>query len=243
MRNQIKKITFANSIIITAMLFVNTNAFSQSAFNSTKLENAIINYVVNENKCESKVEIAQVIKSQKFSQKGVNARISHTEDLIGNCKVQLSFYDGTEIIHKEVVRLNVRVYAKVPVAQRFIGKDVKIEIDDIAMQKMEVTNIDPNSVVEINEAIGKLSKKGISKGSIIQYTDITSSNDITIKKNDKVNLLHYSGTILIKTEGVALEGGSAGSVIKVKKGHQTLYGFIADDGYVVIEDKNKLAKN
>lgn len=66
-------------------------------------------------------------------------------------------------------------------------------------------------------------------------------NNVTINKGDKVRMLYYSGTICIKMDGVATESGSTGDIIKVKKdNNQTLYGFIAEDGNVIIENKNNL---
>ena len=68
--------------------------------------------------------------------------------------------------------------------------------------------------------------------------------EVQIQKGQKVKLLHYSGAICIKTDGVAMESGSTGDVIKVKKDNiQTLYGFIAEDGNVIIENKNILVNN
>ena len=66
-------------------------------------------------------------------------------------------------------------------------------------------------------------------------------NNITINKGDKIKMLHYSGAICIKMDGVAIESGSTGDVIKVKKdNNHTLYGFVAEDGNVIIENKNNL---
>ena len=233
------------TIAIIFFFFINSvAALSQSTFAPQTLENAIINYVKKENKCESSIEIAQTIKPLRFQQSGVNANISHTDNLLGNCKVLLSFYDGNTLIHSESIRLNVKAFATVPVAKHFIAKDKEIDKNDIVMQKVEVTNIDPNSVAYISDAVGKASKNGIAKGKVIQYTDLSTNNNVLIKKGDKVNLLHYRGAFLIKTEVVAIEGGSPGSRIKVKRGHQTLYGFVADDGNVILETdtRNNLTK-
>ena len=68
-------------------------------------------------------------------------------------------------------------------------------------------------------------------------------NSVRINKGDKVKMLHYSGAICIKMDGIAMENGNTGDVIKVKKDNsQTLYGFIAEDGNVIIENRNALSK-
>jgi len=74
-------------------------------------------------------------------------------------------------------------------------------------------------------------------------TDNISIKQVQINKGDKVNLLHYSGSVCIKTDGFAVENGRTGDIIKVKKdNNQTLYGFIADDGNIIIKDKKNINK-
>jgi flagella basal body P-ring formation protein FlgA len=225
------------------MICATINLSAQSTFRSETLQNAITQYVKQQNKCESEVEISQQIKELKFAQSGVKASISHTDDLAGLCKVNIDFLIDGKSIHSETIRIKVKLFAKVPIAVRFIPKDNIIGESDITMQMAEVTNIDPNAVPTINDAVGTKSKKGIAKGSVVQYSEIMSASSIYVNKNDKVKLFHYSGSICIKTDGIALEAGGAGTVIKVKSNEgQSLYGFVADDGNVIIEDKQILGR-
>ena len=235
-----KKRLLATTLILILTYSI---AYSQTSFNKETLENAIINYVKTENNIETEVEISQTIKPLRFQQQGVTATISHTDQLIGNTKVLLEFFHGNNLIHQESIRIKVRVFVSVPVANKFIPKDKEINKNDITLQLADVTFINPSSVPDINEITNKLSKNGIAKGKVIQYTDLMTNSDVNIKRNDKVQILHYSGTILIKTEGTAMESGTPGSIIKVKRGHQTLHGFIADDGKVIVEERNKLVSN
>jgi flagella basal body P-ring formation protein FlgA len=225
------------------MICATTNLSAQSTFRSETLQNAITQYVNQQNKCKSEVEISQQLKDLKFAQSGVKASVSHTDDLAGLCKVNIDFLVDGKSIHSETIRIKVKLFANVPVAGRFIPKDNIISENNITMQMAEVTNIDPNAVPTINDVVGKKSKKGIAKGAVVQYSDIVSANSTYVNKNDKVKLFHYSGSICIKTDGIALEAGGAGTVIKVKNNDgQSLYGFVADDGNVIIEDKQTLGR-
>ena len=226
---------FALQILLVICSF--STVFAQSTFNSQRLENAIISYVRSVNKCESVVVINQKIPEQRFTQSGVQATINHQGDLTGLCKVNIDFIQNGEIIRSQEVRIKVNLFATVPVATRFIPRGAEITAKDVENRRADVTNIDPNTVVELNEAIGKKSKSGIAKGGVIKYSDLIANDDVLIKRGDRVRLLHYSGAFLIRTNGFAMENGTAGSIIKVKRDNQTLYGFVADDGNIIIEDR------
>jgi len=180
-----KKVIFIKTIVIIIGLSINNSAFSQSTFNTETLKVAIENYVKSHNPLAINVEIKQTLSPQKFSQQGVIASITHSEELSGSCKVNLIFSYNDQVLSRAIVRINV-------------------------------TTTPPKS----------------------------NFNQVKINKGDNIKLLHYSGAVCIKTNGVAMESGNTGSVIKVKKDNsQTLYGFIAEDGNVIIEDKNILVNN
>ena len=237
-------ITTVITICLLANLDSGTKIFAQSTFSKERLENAIINYVKSVNKCESDVEIDQSVREQRFTQSGVQATINHQGDLTGLCKVNIDFLLNGEIIRSQEIRIKVKLFVRVPVAIRFIPKDAVISAEDVEIRRADVTNIDPNTVVELSEAIGAKSRSGIARGNVIKYSDLMAASSISVKKGDRVRLLHYAGAICIKSNGFALENGSVGSVIKVKnQNNQTLFGFVADDGNVIIEDSKTLGRN
>ena len=231
--------------IIFFLLCCPNSILAQSSFQGKRLEDAIINYVKQNNKCESEVEIKQQLNEFRFTQSGIKANIRHQNELTGMCKVTLDFVHNGEVINSKDVKINVKLFAKVPAATRFIAKGDKIAKEDIVLKRTEVTKIDPNSVVEIEEAVNKQASKNIAKSQVVLYSDINnvsaaSASDVAIKKGDKVRIWYYSGAICIKTDGFALDNGTAGSVIKVKKDNKTLTGFIADDGNVIVDDQQNI---
>lgn len=234
---------------IILILFILSTFFSktlaQSTFSPERLEKAIIEYIQKQNICESEVSFDEVIKSQKFVRTGIKATINHKQPLAGPCKVNIDFLCEDDLVRSQEIRVTVKLFANVPTVTRFIRKDEELKQSDIAICRADVTQIDPNSIINnIEMAIGKKSRNGMVKGEVIKYNDLALASEITIKKGDKIKLIHYSGAICIKTVGFALENGTPGSVIKVKKDNaQTLYGFIADDGNVIIEDKQSFGRN
>ena len=182
-----KKVVLIAIMLIIFGIGFSFTAIAQSTFNTETLTTAIENYVKQQNPSITKVEIKQTISPQKFSQRNVTANISHTGNLVGNCRITLTFSYNGQTLTTLPVKLNTIATA-------------------------------PNN----------------NKSNIKQ---------VQINKGEKVQLFHYSGAICIKTNGVAMESGITGEVIKVKKDNsQTLYGFIAEDGNVIVENRSVLNK-
>lgn len=236
-----------SAMMLLMLVFVGAcsqNLSAQSTFSVEKLAAAIEKYVTTSNGCKSVVTIDQTLKSHRFPQSGIKAEIEHKGNLSGLCKVTLVFSNNGDVVGREVLRLKVRLYAEVPVATKFIPKGQEILCGDIVMKEAEVTNINPYTLVDTAAIVGVISKSGIAKGSVVTYLMISpKSSAISIEKNAQINCLLYSGAICIKMNCRALDAGSVGDVIRVNnKDGKTFYGFIADDGNVIIEDKSLFSK-
>jgi flagella basal body P-ring formation protein FlgA len=234
------------SLIAFAQSDSQKSDFYQSTFSAERLENSVKNYVAKNCQYECEISIEQKLRDLKFPQANVKAAINHDDALVGFCNINLQFFQNNKLINEQKVRLNVKLFDKIPVASRFLAKGEIISEDDISIKKTEITNFVTNQssvIIEKAQIIGKKAKSGIAKNSAIQSSDLISENDIFVKKGEKVKIIYYAGAICIRTEGFALENGSTGSVIKVKSNDKTLHGFIAEDGNIIIEDKQNLSVN
>ena len=178
-----KKVILIGILFLVFWLSFGYSVLAQSTFKNETLVNAIENYVKSKNSAVTKVEIKQTLNTQKFSQKGVVASISHTGNLSDDCIVTLIFSSNEQVLTRLPVRINVTTQT--------VNKD--------------------------------------------------NFKQVEISKGNKVKMLHYSGAICIRMDGVAMENGGTGDVIKVKNNNnQIMYGFIAEDGNVIIENKSFL---
>ncbi len=216
---------------------------AQSKFSKETITKAIEQYVQANADCETKVSIQQTLQAFLFKESGVKAMFSHDGELRGLCKINISFLKNNETIESHDIRIKVNLMAQAPVANKFIAKNTEITGEDITITKTDVTQIDAKLIPDKGEIIGKKAKTGIVKGGIITKASIRSSEDVYIKKGSRVNILHYAGAICIKSTGFALQDGSVGDIIKVKKDNSnTLAGFIAEDGNIIIEDNQILGE-
>ena len=236
--NKIKDILILSFFVI---IFGQLQLFSQSTFSKERIIKAIESYVQANSQCETRTEIEQAIRDFSFPQDNVKAEFSHTDELRGKTKLTLNFKKNNEVVGSNTIRLHVFCYAKYPVTTKFIPKGETIKATDIEIAKVDITHLAAPIITQKEEAVGKVARTGIVKGDPIKFNDLLTGKEVAIKRGAKVNLLHYSGAILIKSKGTALQDGVTGDIIKVKKDNaNTLYGFIAEDGNIIIEKKEDL---
>ena len=241
------KIILRNSLliilVINLLLFFKIDLYAdiKSTFSPQRLTTAISDYVARNTDFESVVKFEQAIKDYKFEEEGVVASISHNQELRGVTRVALTFTKDNNILKKDEIRIRVFLYANLPLATKFIAKGDTLTSNNVALGKCDITNLTDaviENLSEINSQI-KIAKTGIPIGNTIKIKNISSNSDITIKKNSQIKVLHYAGAILIRFNAIALEDGAVGDVIKIKKDNsQTLQGFVAEDGNVIVENKS-----
>ena len=105
-------------------------------------------------------------------------------------------------------------YIMVPIAARYIKFNEVIQDSDITTKKVKLGSIHKNYATEIAEVSGMQARKYIAVGSMFKINEI--SNPPVIKVNDPVSIVYSSGTISLKTMGVALGVGAVGDMVKVK---------------------------
>ncbi len=234
---------FHNIVILSFLLLIlsNLSIFAQSTFSRERVKSAIKSYVQSHSKYDVRVEIEQIIRDFEFNQSGVKAEIKHQGELRGKTNLILNFRKNNKIVGSNKIRVRIFCYDKFPIVKHFVGKGKTLKESDIKIAKVDITNLSAPLITKVDEAIGKVTKRGIAKGNPIKLSDLINGKEVFVKRGAKVNLLYYSGAILIKSSGTALQDGSTGDIIKVKKDNSnTIYGFIAEDGNVIIEKKETL---
>ncbi len=232
------------------------HANTQSTFSSQRIAEAINKYVSENTNFESVVKFEQAIKEYTFKEDEVRASISHKEKLRGASRIILTFSKNDKILSTQEIRIRVFLYAQIPIAAIFISKGDTLTHNNISLEKCDVTNL-TDIITDLSEINSQIAKTGIPKGSAIKTKDLlaknnldknklynNSNNQIAIKKNSQVKVLHYAGSILLKFNATALEDGLVGDIIKIKKDNsKTLYGFVAEDGNVILENESFFTTN
>jgi len=84
----------------------------------------------------------------------------------------------------------------------------------LTTQKTKIDSLKNDYITDQSDIIGMQAKKYISMGNMFKLSDV--SRPSVIKQNDPVSIIYSSGTINLKTVGVAMGAGAVGDMIKVK---------------------------
>ena len=103
---------------------------------------------------------------------------------------------------------------EVPVAAKYIRYNEIVQQSDLSSVSMRLDRLKRGIITDAADVVGKKAKKQISAGNMFNGADLSTPPVINV--NDPVNLVFSSGTISLKTTGIALGSGIIGESIKVK---------------------------
>ena len=133
--------------------------------------------------------------------------------------------------------LSVRMAWKqnVLVAARTIQRNVPITARDLMTRSMKITRPGVYAV-DPAEAVGHVSRKPIKQGEPIPLEFLTGPSQI--KKGRKVTIIARYGGLTATAEGVLLEDGSPGDLVKVRRSDNkkaVVKGYIVDENTVEVK--------
>lgn len=165
---------------------------------------------------------AERVKISNFSAKSIvlpKGVVSYTfaarynEDYLGRLNAEIFFkVDG--ILRKKIrVSSNISVSAPVAVCSRTIERHAILGPEDIMIENRNITYIANKAVMDIREVVGKRTKTGIAKGTILKYKMFEIAP--LVHKGDIITILVETDFINITAPGEVLENGCIGDTIKV----------------------------
>lgn len=116
-----------------------------------------------------------------------------------------------------------------------INKGEIIKQEDLKALKIRNSRIKPLNVTEMDNLVGKESKRPLKKGKLITQKEI--GEKILVHKNDKVSLIYKTDKMQITAKGIAKEDGSKGQRIETEnsKSGKKVYGIVTDAYTVEVE--------
>lgn len=220
-------------VLVLATIYAN----SQSTFSKERLESAVANYIKNQTNDDIEIEILQNLKDISFIEHNIKANFSHDfKNFKGLGKVYLDFYDGSKKVYSEQIRIKIYKYISIPISSKVISSGTSLSKSDFTLKRFDVTNYNENELVNSLDIVGKVTKNAIPKDTPFRTKDLGS--DIIIKRGQNIYIIAQSGAVQIKTIGTALQNGSEGDFIRVKRegqGNVVLTGEVDASGAVVIK--------
>lgn len=122
-------------------------------------------------------------------------------------------YENGKPIYKIPITVNVKKYMRVIAAKKDIPKGKILTLEDLKTAEIEFKRR-AGYITEIENAVGKVAKRDIKKGSVIKSSLLKL--DYKVKRRKNVKIIYRNGNINIEMLGLALENGAIGDVIRVK---------------------------
>lgn len=227
---------FSKYIIYTFVFLIAFNCYSQSTFSSQRLEEAGINYLQKQFGEKYLPSFLMKFPDVSFQSPSVKAKFDYTENLQTSIqKLDILFYENNELIRKIEVPFKIKIQKEVVVANKDIPPNSVIREDDLITVSRDVDNYN-QIIIEIQNAVGKLTARRISRGEIIKKNDLQQPK--VIKRGQSVNVEVISGNVKIYTTGVASQDGAIGETIRIRRDNDnsksTIDGIVVNDNLVQI---------
>ncbi len=127
----------------------------------------------------------------------------------------------------------IKKVADVVVTLRDLPTRTTITAADIAFERREIINID-EAIFDESSIIGLETRRPITARTILSKSMFGKPQ--LIKTGDNITIISTSGTVVVKVNGQALQGGAVGDIIRVRNlsSGKGLLGRVVDENTVII---------
>lgn len=125
----------------------------------------------------------------------------------------LVYVDG-QLYKKTMVRIKIHLFAPVVVAARLLNANQTIGLEDVRLEKMDITKVGRYYFTDTGKVIGMVLKRVVNPGTMINALMV--GKPIIVERMAMVHIVSVNGEIQVKTEGQALQSGREGDFIRVK---------------------------
>ncbi len=159
------------------------------------------------------------------------------KDPIGPFTLVVSVTDNEEVIDKGQVRLRIRRFADVFVAQGSVKRHEELHAGLFEQKRMEVTSLREQSVGSTGEIEGQRAKRSMRKGGILTVDALEPIPDIEVGAEVSIVYEDAGGLCTITAPGRVMQTGWAGEQIRVKNtvSGKVITARVVDDRSVTVD--------
>jgi flagella basal body P-ring formation protein FlgA len=157
------------------------------------------------------------------------------EDYLGKTPMAVTFDVNGELQKKVWTDINIQVFDDVVVTKRPLGRYQIVSEQDVCIQRMELSGLSLKSIRDIDEAVGKRTRRRIDNNTVLTNDFIEFPP--VVERGDKVFIIAESGPLRITARGEVKEKGHKGEIIKVINldSKRTVYASVRDSNTVMVE--------
>lgn len=184
-----------------------------SRFSAKTLRTAVERFLRNRLESSDTFTIAESISDQVFDEPGVTARCdASVESLRGSTRIPIIFLKDEETVRRIYVPARITRMRTAPVLTRSVRKGDLLQESDVEQRLIDVTYLNGECARDVT---GKRSTIALTKGSIITTEHLAPPS--SIQRGDVVTLHVVSGSVIIRTTGVALDDAASGQAVRVRR--------------------------
>ncbi len=158
--------------------------------------------------------LSNQLEGRDVTESSLSLRPLTQKDPVGLFTVLATLTENGETVATGQVRMRIRKYAEVMVANDRIKRGEIIDSAMVIFQRREVTNLIERPLTSVDELTGFRVKRNLKKGTIVTTGAIEAIPDI---ESGRETLIIYSdGLCRVTAPGVALQPGAVGDYIKVR---------------------------
>lgn len=132
------------------------------------------------------------------------------------------------------VPVQVRVRGDAVVAARPLALGRQLAAEDLTTQRTDLTQLPPGTLVDINDAIGKIMTIGVTAGAPLRQDMLRAP--FLVRQGARVRLVAEGQGFRVYSEGKAMGNASVGQTVQVKaQNGQLVTGTVRADGAVEVQ--------
>lgn len=156
-------------------------------------------------------------------------------NLRGSVEVSVDVVVDGEARLKLPVRFNIKLYERVAVATKAIGRNDPFTADNVELKRIEVTNRPAGLLTDTRRVLGRRAAHPIAADTPLARTMIVAPP--VVKRGDSVRIVLQVGGLEITARGTARQDGAEGDIIRVENADsgRQLSGRVVDAQTVAVE--------
>lgn len=202
-------------IVTSIIILITASVFSLEINESEEyLKDLLINkYEIDINSHTIEVLKNPFMKSSELPKDVKFIAISQKEP-IGLFSARLEYTNGGTKIKYAQVKYQIRKFQYVAVITDKISRNKVLSPDDVVIERKNVTQLRERPVLSFDDIDGLRTKRNLKKGQILTHTALEKVPNIF--RGNIISISYGNESFRIEAEGVALQEGSIGDIIKVK---------------------------
>lgn len=182
-------------------------------FSAKTLRFAVERFIRSRLESTDSYTISENISDQVFEESGITARCdASTESLRGSTRIPIVFVKNESVVRRIYVPVRITLMRMTPVITRSLRKGDMLQESDVEQKLTDVTYL---SGERASEYIGKRANYSLNNGSVLMSEHVVSGSGI--QRGDVVTLNVTSGSVVIRTSGVALDDAIVGQTVRVRR--------------------------